>query len=742
MSLPWIWSSTKDLVVSNVERATGRKLTIDGELDLDLSLTPVVVVEDVSFANAAWGSSPQMVTFRRLEIEVELIALLSKEIRVRRLVAIEPVVRLETDSKGVGNWSFGPAAPAASPEAGGATPAIAVSDLRLERARVEFKDGRTGKSELVEIGELTARAEGLDTPLTIALEGAYRGQSARVEGVLGAPGDLLANRTTPVTVKISAEGIELMAKGTIDRPLDNAEVKLELDLKVDSTESIAKLAGFELPAFGPITIAGSIARASGAIAIDVTFGLAQAKGSAKGRLAEPAGTGPFDIEIALDAPSTEFLSTVSGKSLSLVSPVSLRAAVKGQQGRYEISKLDARLGESDLTGSIKADLSGPRPKIVADLTSKRLHLDPLLPPPVETESSKVKDPRVFSSEPLPVEALRAADARIKLEAALIEARGHRIEKTKLSLDLENGRLSVKSAAAYAGGTLAGDVQLDGSKKTPSLRAKMTGRKVALANLANSATGKPLMTGGPVDLDADLRGTGGSVAALMGSLDGKLKLVMGRAEFDNRILHDAGGAGLMAAIRLINPLAADRDRGVLDCGVVRFDVKNGIASTDRGIAVETDLINVAGSGTVNLATEALDLGVKPSPREGVGLGAGQLAGLVRIGGTLAAPAPTADAAGVLKAGASIGAAVATGGLSLLAQGLVSAIGSNDQPCAVALGRRPKKSAATSAKTSAPETKRAPIEKTAETAKSVAKQATEKVEGAVKGIGGALKGLFGN
>ena len=165
-----------------------------------------------------------------------------------------------------------------------------------------------------------------------------------------------------------------------------------------------------------------------------------------------------------------------------------------------------------------------------------------------------------------------------------------------------------------------------------------------------------------------------------------------------------------------------------------------------------MLTVTGAGTVNLGTEALDLGIRPAPREGVNIGAGQLAGLVRVKGTLSSPEAGADAGGMLKAGASAGAALATGGLSLLAQALLNEAESDPHPCATALGEKPppaRKSASGEAGTRSSGTAATAASKAKDAAATAGKAAGDAaatvgktVEGAAKSVGGALKKLFGD
>ena len=167
---------------------------------------------------------------------------------------------------------------------------------------------------------------------------------------------------------------------------------------------------------------------------------------------------------------------------------------------------------------------------------------------------------------------------------------------------------------------------------------------------------------------------------MAGLNGKILLQSAKGELKGSAMSTAG----TDLLTMLNPTTTDSDKTQLDCAVINFNIKEGIASTDKGIALVTKQMNIIGSGTVDLKTEKLDIGINPQAREGVGISAGQLAGLVRLGGTLANPEPITDVKVALSTGLSVGTAVATGGLSILVQGLFDRITADEDPCASALG----------------------------------------------------------
>ncbi|HEY8014531.1 MAG TPA: AsmA family protein, partial [Dongiaceae bacterium] len=118
------YNQYKGLIASEVERATGRKLTIDGKVALALSLTPTLTVKDLSLANIPGGSRPQMILLKRLEVQMQLLSLLSHQVKIDLIVLRGADILLETDKTGHGNWVFSHAGSAGSTAASGEGPPL------------------------------------------------------------------------------------------------------------------------------------------------------------------------------------------------------------------------------------------------------------------------------------------------------------------------------------------------------------------------------------------------------------------------------------------------------------------------------------------------------------------------------------------------------------------------------------------------------------------------------------------
>jgi hypothetical protein len=177
----------------------------------------------------------------------------------------------------------------------------------------------------------------------------------------------------------------------------------------------------------------------------------------------------------------------------------------------------------------------------------------------------------------------------------------------------------------------------------------------------------------------LKGDGQSVADIMASANGKITL-----QTQTGKLNVKGNLLTSDLFTALIPTGGKRESMTLACGVINYAIKDGQAIADKGIALVTGQMNIVGSSKINLKTEALAIHLKPRVKEGLGISVADLADLVSIGGTLKKPAMGADLMSTIQAGLKVQSAIATGGLSLLASGLLEKLTADTDPCATALG----------------------------------------------------------
>ncbi len=407
----------------------------------------------------------------------------------------------------------------------------------------------------------------------------------------------------------------------------------------------------------------------------------------------------INVAVAVESKDLKPAAKAFGVEMPVVPPLSAAVRVRDAQGVYAFDDLKATLGKSNVAGSGALAIGGPRPKIKAQLASTQLDLSELVPStgatqPDAARSKKAQTPsqdkRVFPADPLPLSGLKAADADLDLKVdRLVLPNKLSVEALVARVMLSNGRLEIQPVSTrIGGGGMNGNVTLDASTgKTANLAGKIDAKAMDLGQVLRQMGHAEMVTGAKTDVSMNIRGSGGSVRELMAGLNGDALLVLGEGKIHTSFVEWLGADVLTQVVEKVNPFRKTDPYTELKCGVIRFAAKDGVASSDKGIAFETTKMTVVSSGTANLKTEAIDFSLRPEARQAGGIGAGELVKLLRVRGSLGEPKIGIDELETAKAAASIGGAVATGGLSSLAQTLAKKPTADPQPCETAKGKGP-------------------------------------------------------
>ncbi|WP_421446504.1 AsmA family protein, partial [Agrobacterium tumefaciens] len=121
--------------------------------------------------------------------------------------------------------------------------------------------------------------------------------------------------------------------------------------------------------------------------------------------------------------------------------------------------------------------------------------------------------------------------------------------------------------AMAGGSMNTTIQLDGAKTPMTGRVKATARRLRLKQLF-STTESMQKSLGQMNGDVALTGTGNSVAALLGSSNGELKLIVNDGVISRSLMEIAG---LNVGNYVISKLFGD-DEVAINCGVTDAGIK--------------------------------------------------------------------------------------------------------------------------------------------------------------------------
>lgn len=701
----------KAMLIEQVAAATGRPLTIAGPLELRLGVVPRIIATGITLGNIPGGSRAEMVKVERVEAEVALLPLLKREIRIQRLVVSAPDILLESDRSGRPNWSFAAALSppaAATPAAGkGGLPAMrfTLREVKIKNARLSWRErlaGHEGKAggplRTFNLHKLTLLPDPTaGDRLTVQVVGNLDVRMLTLDGRVGMPNG--AGKPWSLQLQGAFDGLQAKVEGTVADPLKGQGVDLALVMQGDELGKVVRLGGFgpaEAPlALGPFKLSGRLGDGRGVLALadlEVSAGRRDALlVAARGGIKDVLGLNGVELALGVESDTLAGLSRLTGSEFPPIGPLKLSGALSAGNHHWKLADIKGSLAGSDLVGELALDTAG-QPRLSGALTAAALSLADFITPaskPGEKLAPKALkaagDGRLFPAEPLALGWLRALDAQLLLRAHKLDVGGLRLAEASADLVLGGGRLTVAPFRAWAaGGPLEGELVLDASGAQPSLALRGNGREVELGRLLKDG-GSDMLAGGRTDARVELRGHGASWRALMASATGEVVVSVGEGRLRNSAMDWAGGDLLVQLVGVLNPLSRTEEATPMSCAALRFVVKDGLATAERGIAVETAKVNVVGTGTVDLRDEHLDLGITPRARDGIGLSlTAPLVGMARVRGTLAEPALSLDELGAVRTAVSAGAAVATSGLSLVGEALFDRLTADSNPCRTALG----------------------------------------------------------
>lgn len=542
-------------VEAQASAALGREVAIGGGLEVGRSLTPTLAASDVTVANLPGGSRDEMARIGRLEVGLDLLALLGGTVRITHFVVVGADIILETGADGSGNWVFAPEEAVADEAVG----SRAVSDEDGAPAeipfigRVEFRDStvsrltRSGTIRRLDIKYAILATESEEAPVEIEIDCVIDGLPVRMTATTGSLGAMAAGAADwPVDLALSIGDSTIDASGTIADPTTFASYRLDVQADLQSSDPFAALLGSALPQLSPWRIAGTVA---------------------------------------------------------------------GDQDAVSLSDLAVILGESDLAGDLVLSFAGDRPSLSGDLTAQRLLMADLRFGASEAEAdgteadAEAADAGDTEME-VPVASLDAADIDLSLSIGELVLNGWSVSDVRATLLLDNRRLEFDLAEARAfDGPLAANLVLDGAAEPAAVAVSAAADAFDMGAMLR-ALGVSDAVDGRANAALTLQADGGTVSALLAAVDGRATMNMGAGTIDSTL---AGLVGRSALTALLPIGDTETETTPLQCAIAHFDIADGVA-TSTALLVDTEKATIAGEGAIDMRVNQMELVFSPRSKD--------------------------------------------------------------------------------------------------------------------------------
>ncbi|MCP1373793.1 AsmA family protein [Dyella lutea] len=663
------WNRLKPFIDDKVSQAIGRPFAIHGDLTVNWRRPqdqpgwrswlpwPEFTARDITIANPGWTKQPHFAHLDALRFRLSPLALLAHRIDVPSLQLVQPGVELERDGQGRNNWTFtlphGDRAPRWS---------LQLGNVGFDRGRVTLDDA-THKTDLTVQIEPLQKAMPYDQVVAQS-EQAAQTQARDVAGASAAKA-VAGDAATDKTPGKDGHGTKGDDVGKADGAARDTRYQFRWTAEGHYQGAPAK-------GSGRIGAVLALQRKDRPFPVQAQLQVGDTHIGLAGTLTDPLHLGALDLHLWFAGTSMARLYPLLGVTLPDTHPYATRGDLSARLGdhgsRFDYRHFHGRVGDSDLSGNLRFVTGDPRPKLSGDLHSQELEFGDLAPL-IGADSNAEKRQRgdgtaqpadkALPVEPFRTDRWRAMDADVTFAAAHVShMKALPIDSLATHLVMDGGRLTLDPLAfGLAGGKVHGQLTLDGGQSPMRGHAELDARHIRLKALFPEFDAMRTSLGeinGRTDLDA----AGNSVAALLGSANGEVKLLMNDGAISRNLLE---AAGLNVGNIILGKLFGDRTVQI-DCAATDLSAHHGLFRT-RLFVFDTKDAEIDVDGTVDMASEKLDLDVRPQTKglrilslrsplyvrgtlkhPDVGVQAGPLA--LRAGGAVALGAVAAPAAALL------------------------------------------------------------------------------------------------
>lgn len=669
----------RDRIVAEVKNRTGRDLVLKGPISFTFYPSIGVSLSDVALSGPPGTNGEPLVAMDALDVGVELMPLLRREVRVNRLLLKEPKFNLVVDAQGRKSWEFtaaetpelvrlaqaaptdeinkvlnDSAAPPAPPPA--AAPSrlklenISLDDVRVVNGSLHYADLSAGSEQNVGSINVAIALASIEAPLTAKGSLFWKGKKQEFTATLTSLKEVIEDRPVKVALTLANDIVNasfdgtaslktLGAQGALQFALANDLAKASfngtasfkdaiqaqgaIDTKVPSARKLASWLGTELPpskGFGPFSAKGAIRVAGSAITLSgstITLDAISARGDLG---VETSGARPMvTANLKINELNLNTYARTEGTSRA-----DAPAPAKAKEADAKAEKKPAKSIDDLLDDAAP---SGPGPKVKA-----------------------FRERAGWSEELIDVTPLKLVDANAKLSLGKLFVEEIKVGQTDATVTLSNGSFKANFAdiALYEGHG-KGYVAIDGSTgKAANVGANMTLDGISAQPLLTDAADLNWLAG-KGKLTFSLAGQGRNQRQIIETLNGKVDF-----SFADGAIVGINIPGMVRGLqqgRIGDLKTAPTEKTDFSELSSTWTVAQGVAQ-NKDLKMISPLLRLTGAGSVMLPPREIDYTLKPkvvADLAGQG-GKVELAGIeipIRVHGSWDKPKLTPDLAGAFK-----------------------------------------------------------------------------------------------
>ncbi len=654
----------KDDITSAVHDASGRELTIDGNLQLSVFPWLGLTLGRTRLGNAPGFGDQPMAQVEAVDIKIKLLPLLKSQLEMKTVLLRGLQLNLARHADGSSNWDDLTGQPTEAtevpaekaPPTGESGPpplaALAIGGVELSDARIVWDDQQGGQHITIDNLQLQTGALALGEPVDIRLsldvatrEPALRNhiefsprvdiddalQQLSLSGLqltIDSQGETLP--VSPLKLRLGAEvaaNLTTQQATVSDLQIDVLGTELRGDVRLEQWQNGD--ARIRIDISDPQALAGllppdlsSQLLSESSLTTEAMWNLDRQTATIKTLQIKAAGLqidSNLDATQIIDAPQAsgrlsiaEFSPRQLAGSANIELPetsdpqvlnkASLSLTFDGSLDAIKLQNLKLIADNTQLTGNATVS-NFDQPAIRFKLAVDGIDVDRYLPPQPDTPPAPVPAGAAVEAAGLPLEPLRALDVDGRITIGTLKAANARLSDILLAIKAKDGQLRLHPLQANLyGGSYAGDIRMDARGDTP---------KIALNEVIKDVQAGPLLKdvldeapiSGTANLQAKITTAGTEPEAMMKTLNGTVQMTFlnGAVEGIN-----IGHMLRSAQAKLKGKPAPPEELKKTDFAELSASARitDGVVS-NKDLYAKSPLLRIRGKGSVDLPGERLD-----------------------------------------------------------------------------------------------------------------------------------------
>ena len=629
----------RDRLQAEARARTGRDLVIAGRSSLTLWPRPSVIVRDVTLAGPPQMGPAPLLHVGEIELAVQLLPLLVRDVAVDRLVLRHVSIDMRIDATGRRSWDFAEAEPfvrlaqAAAPN-GNAVPkelqdfmrgsineaarapgtvsaagrGVRLTDLTLGNVgiadgTVRLRDDRRGFDETISALDVQFSLANLTRPLDTKAEFTWRGERVAMTAQVAPVRALLEGRAVQAQIKSKAGPLAWTFDGSLT-PNDGLDADGRLTASGSSLEKLARWTGRPLTGSlpGAFSVDTRIKQTAAMIALD------------DARLT----VGPFDGTGALT--------------------VETRGPRPFVKGTVRLTTLDLNVLRALVEGAPQVQPPAPPATVPASIEDLlKAAPAPVVPPARQVRGFTKRDG--WSDEAIDLTPLGLADADVRFgfDRVVWQDVATGAGQLGITLKAKVARITLDDMHLYDG-LARGLVTIDGTGADAVVGGNLTADGVSALPFLKALGGFDWLSGRAHTAIA-VAGRGTTERQIVSSLTGKADITITEGALLGLSLQSI--MRNVAQGRLAGLDRSPSEKTEFSAFAASAQIANGIARNDD-LRVTSQDLRATGAGTIDLPQRTMDYLLRPKLTMAAGLEVP-----LKITGSIDKPTVTPQIAGLLR-----------------------------------------------------------------------------------------------